>query len=157
MIKITLPDGNVKVFQAPLTASEIALSINKQFKKTMVAAKVDGNLVDLDTIVDTDRHFEVVHLSDHDGLEVLRHSTAHLLAEATKSLFPEVQVTIGPVVEDGFYYDFYYPKGFNEDDLHKIARRMAQIAKQNHSIKWRNEGITKKIFYSKWFARSVLL
>ncbi len=106
MPNIRLPDGAVKDFDAPVTVAEVAASIGPGLAKAALAGKVDGKLVDTSYAIDRDAALAIVTDKDADGLDVLRHSTAHLLAYAVKELFPDAQVTIGPVIEDGFYYDF---------------------------------------------------
>ena len=108
MPDIRLPDGNVKHFDAPISVAELAQSIGPGLAKAAIAARVDGKLVDTSHAIDRDANVAIVTERDPEGLDVIRHSTAHLLAYAVKELFPDAQVTIGPVIEDGFYYDFSY-------------------------------------------------
>ena len=108
MINITLPDGSRRAYPGPLSVAEVAASIGAGLAKVALAGKVDGRLVDLSHRIDADATLSIVTDKDADGLEIIRHSTAHLLAYAVKELFPEAQVTIGPVIENGFYYDFAY-------------------------------------------------
>lgn len=106
MIQITLPDSSVREFAAPVTVADVALSIGAGLAKAALAGKVDGKVVDTSYLISQNAALAIITAKDADGLEVIRHSTAHLLAYAVKELFPEAQVTIGPVVENGFYYDF---------------------------------------------------
>jgi threonyl-tRNA synthetase len=125
---ITLPDGSQKRFDSAVSVAQIAASIGAGLAKAALAGKVDGVLVDTSSVVDRDAHLTIVTDRDPEGLEILRHSTAHLLANAVQELYPEAQVTIGPVIEDGFYYDFAYKRPFSTDDLAAIEKRMAEIA-----------------------------
>src|SRR5271168_3937572 len=125
---ITLPDGSQKQFDRAITVAEVAASIGPGLAKAALAGKVDGVLVDTSAILDHDAAVSIVTDKDPDGLEIIRHSTAHLLANAVQELFPGAQVTIGPVIEDGFYYDFAYKTPFSSDDLAAIEKRMAEIA-----------------------------
>src|ERR1700756_5513753 len=128
MPDVRLPDGAVKQFPAPLSVAEIAQSIGPGLAKAALAAKVDGKLVDTSYVIDRDAALAIVTDKDPEGLEVLRHSTAHLLAYAVKELFPDAQVTIGPVIEDGFYYDFSYKRPFTPEDLAAIEAKMNEVA-----------------------------
>jgi threonyl-tRNA synthetase len=134
MPDIRLPDGAVKHFDSAVTAAEVAKSIGPGLAKAALAAKVDGKLVDLSHEIDRDAAVSIVTDKDPEGLEVLRHSTAHLLAYAVKELFPDAQVTIGPVIEDGFYYDFSYKRPFTPEDLAEIEKKMAELAKLDESV-----------------------
>ena len=125
---ITLPDGTQKRFDAPLTVAEVAASIGPGLAKAALAGRVDGHVVDTSFTVDHDVALSIITDKDADGLEVIRHSTAHLLANAVQQLFPDAQVTIGPVIDDGFYYDFAYKRPFSTEDLAAIEKRMAEIA-----------------------------
>jgi threonyl-tRNA synthetase len=131
MPDIRLPDGSVKKFDKPVTVAELAQSIGPGLARAALAGRVNGTLVDTSYRLDTDADVAVVTDKDRDGLEILRHSTAHLLAHAVKELFPDAQVTIGPVIENGFYYDFSYKRPFTPDDLAAIEKRMAEIAKRD--------------------------
>ena len=128
---ITLPDGSRREYPQALTVAEVAASIGPGLAKAALAAKVDGKLVDTSFRIDHDATLAIVTERDPEGLEVIRHSTAHLLAQAVKELYPDAQVTIGPVIEDGFYYDFAYKRGFTEDDLRAIEAKMAELAKRD--------------------------
>ncbi|MCK0506387.1 threonine--tRNA ligase [Aromatoleum anaerobium] len=130
MPNITLPDGSVRSFDHPVTVSEVASSIGAGLAKAALAGKVDGRLVDLSYRIETDTPLAIVTEKGDEGLDVIRHSTAHLLAHAVKELFPEAQVTIGPVIENGFYYDFAYKRPFTPEDLEKIEKRMAELARR---------------------------
>src|ERR1700728_4417379 len=125
---ITLPDGSQKAFDPPITVAELAASIGSGLAKAALAGKVNGRLVDTSATLDHDAAVSIVTDKDPEGLEIIRHSTAHLLANAVQELFPGAQVTIGPVIEDGFYYDFAYKTPFSSDDLAAIEKRMAEIA-----------------------------
>mgnify|MGYP003345665663 CR=1 FL=1 len=120
---ITLPDGSQRTYPQPVTVAEVAASIGAGLAKAALAGKVGGRLVDTSFRLADDAALEIVTDKHPDALEVLRHSTAHLLAQAVQSLFPDAQVTIGPVIEDGFYYDFAYKRPFTPEDLAaKIGR-----------------------------------
>jgi threonyl-tRNA synthetase len=134
MPDIRLPDGAVKHFDAPLTVAEVAASIGPGLAKAALAGKVDGKVVDTSYRVDRDASVAIVTDKDPEGLEILRHSTAHLLAYAVKDLYPDAQVTIGPVIEDGFYYDFSYKRPFTPEDLAAIEGKMAELAKKDEPV-----------------------
>ena len=134
MPNIRLPDGSVKTFDRPVSVAELAQSIGAGLARAALAAKVDGKLVDTSFRIDTDADVAIVTDRDAAGIEILRHSTAHLLAHAVKELFPDAQVTIGPVIEDGFYYDFSYKRPFTPEDLAAIEQRMAEIAKRDLKV-----------------------
>lgn len=134
MPRISLPDGSVRDFHSPLTVFDVARDIGAGLAKVAIAATVNGELTDTSALLEEDCELSIVTARDAAGLEVIRHSTAHLLAQAVKQLFPEAQVTIGPVIADGFYYDFSYRTGFSEDDLAAIEQRMSQIAKADYRI-----------------------
>ena len=134
MIKITLPDGSVKEFSDPITVSDVAYDIGEGLGRAAIAGQVDGSLVDLSHDIKQDASVSIVTAKNQEGLEVLRHSSAHLLAYAVKELFPEAQVTIGPTIDDGFYYDFSYKRAFTPEDLVEIEKKMTQIARENHTI-----------------------
>lgn len=128
---ITLPDGSRREYASPRTVAEVAADIGPRLAQSALAAKLDGRLVDTSSVIDRDVHLSIITERDADGLEVIRHSTAHLLAHAVKELYPEAQVTIGPVIENGFYYDFAYQRPFTPDDLRAIEARMAELAKRD--------------------------
>ncbi|ARU30796.1 threonine--tRNA ligase [Sulfuriferula sp. AH1] len=134
MLHITLPDGSVREFAQPATVAEVAASIGAGLAKAALAGRVDGHLVDTSHLITADAQLAIVTDKDADGLEVIRHSTAHLLAFAVKSLYPDAQVTIGPVIEDGFYYDFSYKRPFTPEDLLAIEKKMAELAKRDLAV-----------------------
>ena len=134
MLNITLPDGSRRAFDGPVSVADVAASIGAGLAKAALAGKVDGKLVDLSHRIEADAQLAIVTDKDADGLEVIRHSTAHLLAYAVKELFPEAQVTIGPVIENGFYYDFAYRRPFTPDDLGQIEKRMSELAAKNEPV-----------------------
>ncbi|MDB5862659.1 MAG: threonine--tRNA ligase [Betaproteobacteria bacterium] len=134
MVNVKLPDGSVRSYDNPVTVAEIAASIGPGLAKAALAGRVDGKLVDTAYRVETDADVAIVTEKDPEGLEVIRHSSAHLLAHAVKELFPEAQVTIGPVIEDGFYYDFAYKRPFTPEDLEAIEKRMGEIAKRDVKV-----------------------
>ncbi|HID49539.1 MAG TPA: TGS domain-containing protein, partial [Chromatiales bacterium] len=131
MPTITLPDGSRRSFDHPVTVLDVARDIGPGLARATLAGKVDGRLVDAGMTIDHDAEVAIVTDRDPEGLDIIRHSTAHLLAQAVKELFPDTQVTIGPVVEDGFYYDFARDEPFSEADLAKIEKKMAELAKQD--------------------------
>jgi len=137
MLNITLPDGSRREFPAPVTVGEVAASIGAGLAKAALGGKVDGQPVDLSHRIETDARLAIVTDRDADGLEMIRHSTAHLLAYAVKDLFPEAQVTIGPVIEHGFYYDFSYKRPFTPDDLTAIETRMTELARKDEKVERR--------------------
>jgi threonyl-tRNA synthetase len=132
--RITLPDGSIREYPAPPTVHEVASSIGAGLAKAALAGRVDGKLVDTSFRIERDARVAIVTERDPDGLEVIRHSTAHLLAYAVKELFPDAQVTIGPVVENGFYYDFSYKRPFTPEDLAAIEAKMAELAKKDEPV-----------------------
>ncbi|MGI9302975.1 MAG: TGS domain-containing protein, partial [Gammaproteobacteria bacterium] len=134
MPQITLPDGSQRSFDMPVSVREIAESIGPGLAKAALAGKVDGRLVDTAYVVNDDAAVAVVTAKEDDGLEIIRHSTAHLLAQAVKDLFPEAQVTIGPVIEDGFYYDFAFERAFTPGDVEAIEARMHKLANENLAV-----------------------
>ena len=131
MLNIRLPDGSSKSFPGPVTVAEIAAAIGAGLARAALAGKVDGKLVDLGYRVESDAQVQIITERDAEGVDILRHSTAHLLAQAVKELFPDAQVTIGPVIENGFYYDFSYKRPFTPEDLAAIEKRMHEIAKRD--------------------------
>ena len=134
MINIRLPDGSVRPFEAPVSVGEVAAAIGPGLAKAALAGKVDGKLVDTSFVVDRDAELAIVTDKDPEGVEVLRHSAAHLLAYAVKEIFPDAQVTIGPEIEDGFYYDFSYKRPFTPEDLAAIEKKMAELAKADEPV-----------------------
>ncbi|MGD8827262.1 MAG: threonine--tRNA ligase [Gammaproteobacteria bacterium] len=143
---ITLPDGSERRFDAPVSIHAIAADIGPGLAKAALAGKVNGSLVDTSHVVDDDAEVAIVTDRDEDGLEIIRHSTAHLLAHAVQELYPDTQVTIGPVIENGFYYDFARDKPFTPEDLEKIEARMHEIAGRGLEVKrevWDREAAAK--------------
>ncbi|MDC1015966.1 threonine--tRNA ligase [Candidatus Thioglobus sp.] len=134
MPNVTLPDGTVKSYEQSLTVAEVASSIGSGLAKAAIAGEVDGQLVDTSFMIEGDSDVAIITNKDEKALEVIRHSTAHLLAQATQQIYPKAQVTIGPVIDNGFYYDFAYKDGFSEQDLAKIEKKMNAIVKQNLPI-----------------------
>ena len=131
---VTLPDGSQKRFDHPVTVDEVAGSIGAGLRKAALGARLDGRLVDTSYVIQKDAALSIVTDKDAEGLEIIRHSTAHLLAQAVKELFPQAQVTIGPVIEDGFYYDFAFERPFTPEDLAAIEAKMAELARQDQSV-----------------------
>ncbi|HIM54601.1 MAG TPA: threonine--tRNA ligase [Gammaproteobacteria bacterium] len=131
---ITLPDGSEKSFDQALTVFEVAKSIGSGLAKATLAGKVNGEMVDASYLIEADASVSIITAKDEEGLEVIRHSTAHLLAQATQMLYPEAQVTIGPVIDNGFFYDFAYKDGFSEADLVQIEKNMKKLVKQSLKI-----------------------
>lgn len=134
MVTVKLPDGSQRQFDGPLTVAQVAASIGAGLAKAALAGKVDGAVVDTSYLIDRDVDLSIITDKDAEGLDVIRHSTAHLLAYAVKELFPEAQVTIGPVIENGFYYDFSYKRPFTPEDLQVIEKKMAELAKRDESV-----------------------
>ena len=134
MISVRLPDGSERQFDAPVTVAQVAASIGAGLAKAALAGRVDGQLVDTSFLIHADASLAIVTEKDADGLDVIRHSAAHLLAYAVKELFPEAQVTIGPSIEHGFYYDFSYKRPFTPEDLLVIEKKMAELAKKDEVI-----------------------
>jgi len=146
MVNITLPDGSVRQFDRPVTVGEVAASIGPGLAKAALGGKVDGKLVDVSHRVDGDAKLAIVTDKDPEGLDMIRHSTAHLLAYAVKELFPDAQVTIGPVIDNGFYYDFAYKRPFTPEDLAAIEKRMAELAKKDLPVareEWKRDDAVK--------------
>jgi threonyl-tRNA synthetase len=131
MVAITLPDQSVRQFEHPVTVAAVAATIGAGLAKAALAGKVNGKLVDTSFVIDRDAAVAIVTDKDADGLDIIRHSTAHLLAHAVKSLFPAAQVTIGPVIENGFFYDFSYQRPFTPEDLLAIEKKMGELARQD--------------------------
>jgi threonyl-tRNA synthetase len=134
MIQVTLPDGSKREFPGPVTVADVAASIGAGLAKAALAGKVDGKVVDTSFTIGQDAKVAIVTAKDADGLDVIRHSTAHLLAYAVKELFPDAQVTIGPVIEHGFYYDFSYKRPFTPEDLAAIEKRMGELAAKDEPV-----------------------
>ena len=131
MLNITLPDGSRRQFEAPVSVYDVAASIGTGLAKAALAGKVDGKLVDTSFVIEHDADLAIVTGKDAEGIDIIRHSTAHLMAYAVKELFPEAQVTIGPTIEEGFYYDFAYKRPFTPEDLAAIEAKMAELVKQD--------------------------
>ena len=131
---IRLPDGSERSFDAPVTVAEVAMNIGAGLAKAALAGKVNGNLVDTSYLISEDAELAIITDKNPEGLDVIRHSTAHLLAYAVKELFPDAQVTIGPVIENGFFYDFSYKRAFTPEDLIAIEKKMAELAKKDELV-----------------------
>ncbi|TCK07443.1 threonine--tRNA ligase [Marinobacterium mangrovicola] len=142
---ITLPDASIREFDHPVSVFDVAADIGTGLAKAALAGKVDGTLVDTSYVIENDAELAIVTARDEEGLEVIRHSCAHLMAMAVQELFPGAQVTIGPVIDNGFYYDFAYERAFTQEDLEKIEKRMTELSKQNlevsRSIMSRDEAV----------------
>ncbi len=134
MPSITLPDGSARDFDNPVTVHDVAASIGPGLAKAALAGRVDGKLVDTSFVMDSDADLAIITDRDEEGMDVIRHSAAHLLAQAVKELFPEAQVTIGPTIEDGFYYDFAFERPFTPEDLQAIEARMKALAKADNKV-----------------------
>ena len=134
MVQITLPDGSLREFPGPVTVAEVAASIGAGLAKAALAGKVDGKVVDTSFSMASNAQLAIITAKDAEGLEVVRHSTAHLLAYAVKDLYPDAQVTIGPVIENGFYYDFSYSRPFTLEDLAAIEKRMTELANKDEPV-----------------------
>ena len=134
MVAITLPDKSIRQFEQPVSVAEVAASIGAGLAKAALAGKVNGKLVDTSYVIDKDADLAIVTDKDADGLDVIRHSAAHLLAYAVKVLFPDAQVTIGPVIENGFFYDFSYKRAFTPEDLVAIEKKMTELVKKDEQV-----------------------
>ena len=134
MLQITLPDGSFREYPGPVTVADVALSIGAGLAKAALAGNVNGEVVDTSYVIQENARLAILTAKDAQGLEVIRHSTAHLLAYAVKSLFPEAQVTIGPVIENGFYYDFSYSRPYTPDDLGLIEKKMTELASKDETV-----------------------
>ena len=134
MPQITLPDKTKKEFSDSLTVEELAVEIGPSLGRSVVAGKVNGILVDASEEIHEDSEIQILTAEDQEGLEVIRHSCAHLLAHALKQLFPEVKLAIGPVIEDGFYYDIFLEKKLSDKDLESIENRMLELAKKKYPV-----------------------
>ncbi|HHZ70131.1 MAG TPA: threonine--tRNA ligase [Methylococcaceae bacterium] len=143
---ITLPDGSKRPFNGAVTVMEVAQSIGRGLAKATLAGKIDGALVDASTVIEQDATLQLITAKDDEGVEVIRHSTAHLLAQAVKQLFPSAQVTIGPVIENGFFYDFSFERPFTPEDLLKIEKKMAELVAKDYpvtrDVKSRDDAVT---------------
>jgi threonyl-tRNA synthetase len=131
---IRLPDGSERQFDAPVSVADVAMDIGAGLAKAALAGNVNGTIVDMSYVMDTDSDLAIITDKSDEGLDIIRHSTAHLLAYAVKALFPEAQVTIGPVIENGFYYDFSYKRAFTPEDLEKIEAKMTELAKKDEPV-----------------------
>ena len=131
MLNITLPDGSVRPFEAPVSVAEVAASIGSGLAKAALAGKVNGTLVDTSYRIEQDADLAIITAKDDEGLDIIRHSTAHLMAYAVQQLFPDAQVTIGPTIENGFYYDFAYKRPFTPEDLAAIEKKMDELVKKD--------------------------
>lgn len=134
MISITLPDGSQRQFDHPVSVYDVAADIGTGLARSALAGKVNGKLVDTNYVIEDDADLAIITERDAEGLDIIRHSASHLLAQAVKQLYPDAQVTIGPVIDNGFYYDFSYPEGFTPDDLEKIEKRMEELVKQDIQV-----------------------
>ncbi len=146
---ITLPDGSQREFSNPVSILDVAADIGPGLAKATLAGVVDGNERDASYIIDNDATLSIITEKSDEGLEIIRHSTAHLLAQAVKQLFPSAQVTIGPVIDDGFYYDFAYERPFTAEDLEAIEKRMSEIAKENIEVSRRELSRDDAVAYFK--------
>ena len=146
-MKITLPDASTRDYPEPLTVAEVAADIGPGLAKATLGGEIDGVLVDASHQIEHDSALRIITAKDPEGLEILRHSCAHLLAQAVKQLFPQAQVTIGPVIEDGFYYDFAYGPGFTEDDLDRIQEKMEALAKKGSRVERLTMGREEAVAY----------
>ena len=146
MLEVTLPDGSKRQYDAALSVAQIAESIGAGLAKAALAGRINGQLVDLSTLVERAAEVAIITERDSEGLEVIRHSCAHLMAQAVQRLFPSAQVTIGPVIEDGFFYDFAFERPFTPEDLEAIENMMGEIVKEeldvHRSVMSRSEAIT---------------
>src|ERR1700719_1871243 len=131
---MTLPDGSQRQFDRAISVADVAASIGPGLAKAALAGRLDGVLVDTSKLIDDDAALSIVTDKEPDGLEIIRHSTAHLLANAVQELFPDAQVTIGPVIDDGFYYDFSYKRPFSTEDLAAIEAKMTELAKADQKV-----------------------
>src|SRR5260221_10975503 len=146
VIAVKLPDGSTREFAAPITVAELAASIGAGLAKAALAGRVNGRVVDLSHVIDADSEAAIVTEKDPAALDLIRHSSAHLLAYAVKELFPDAQVTIGPVIENGFYYDFSYKRPFTPEDLEAIEKRMAELSKKDVPVSrevWKRDDAVK--------------
>ncbi|MFM8759040.1 MAG: TGS domain-containing protein, partial [Methylophilaceae bacterium] len=131
---IQLPDGSQRSFAQAVSVAEVAADIGAGLARAALAGKVDGRVVDTSFVIEQDAQLAIITERDAEGLDIIRHSTAHLLAYAVKELFPDAQVTIGPVIENGFYYDFSYKRPFTPEDLELIEKKMLELAKKDEPV-----------------------
>ena len=152
MVQITLPDGSQRSFDGPVSVGDVAHSIGTGLGRAALAGRVttkgtEPTLVDTHYVIDEDAELAIITAKDPEGLDVIRHSTAHLLAYAVQELYPEAQVTIGPVIDDGFYYDFAYKRAFTPEDLEAIEKKMTELARADLPVtreEWdRDEAVQK--------------
>ena len=134
MVTLTLPDGSTRAYDGPITGGEVAADIGPGLAKAALAVKINGEMADLSQPIDQDSAFAIITAKDEEALELLRHDAAHIMAEAVQELYPDVQVTIGPAIENGFYYDFARAEPFVPEDLEKIEKRMAEIVDRDEAI-----------------------
>jgi threonyl-tRNA synthetase len=134
MPQITLPDGSQRQYDNPVSVLEIATDIGPGLARAALAGAIDNQLVDISYVLVADEQLRIITDKDPEGLEIIRHSCAHLMAQAVKRLYPEAQVTIGPVIEDGFFYDFAYERPFTPEDLEAIEAKMFEIAKEDLQV-----------------------
>ena len=133
-VKITLPDGSIKDYERGVSALEVAESIGPRLAKAAIAARVEGVMQDLDTEIREDSLLQIITVEQPEGLEILRHSAAHIMAEAVKRLYPEAKLAIGPAIENGFYYDFDVPDSFSPEDLGRIEDEMRRIIREDQAF-----------------------
>ena len=131
---IRLPDGSTRSFDAPVSVADVAMSIGAGLAKAALAGKVNDKIVDTSFVIEADSNLAIITDKSDDGLDIIRHSAAHLLAYAVKELFPDCQVTIGPVIDNGFYYDFSYKRPFTPEDLAVIEKKMTELAKKDEPV-----------------------
>ncbi|MFO7339907.1 MAG: TGS domain-containing protein, partial [Lysobacteraceae bacterium] len=134
MITITLPDGSRREFESPVTVMQVAQSIGPGLAKATLAGEVDGRLVDACDLIDHDATLRIITPRDQEGVEIIRHSCAHLVGHAVKQLYPDAKMVIGPVIEDGFYYDIWYHRPFTPEDLAAIEQRMRELIAQDYDV-----------------------
>ena len=134
MPNLTLPDGTLKEFDQPVSFADVAKSIGPGLFKSAVAGKIEEKMFDLSYLINNDSNISIITRESEEGLEIIRHSTAHLMAHAVKELYPEAEITIGPVIENGFFYDFAIENPFTDEDLEEIEKKMHEIAKQDLPI-----------------------
>ena len=134
MIQITLPDNSQREFPGPVSVAEVARSIGPGLAKMTVAGKVDGRLVDASDIIDRSAKLQIITPKDDEGLEIIRHSTAHLVGHAVKQLYPTAKMVIGPVIDEGFYYDISYERPFTPEDMEAIEKRMRELIAQDYDV-----------------------
>ncbi|MGH6979531.1 MAG: TGS domain-containing protein, partial [Brevundimonas sp.] len=134
MINITLPDGSRREFDHPVSVMDVAQSIGPGLAKATVAGKVDGRLVDAGDVIDRDAALQIITPKDDEGVEIIRHSTAHLVGHAVKQLYPDAKMVIGPVIDDGFYYDIWHARPFTPEDMAAIEQRMAELIGTEYDV-----------------------